>query len=171
MSFDDRDPNVTEATQTTAAYPLLEHLQSISEFLHQYYDTLTMAPEKAWRNYTVDAQYLHVESNAIPDILDSRPLIPAVGHHQIHSNIVHQQFTECQFHIRSIDIQRMSSTDHNAYLALVIGDMKRDQNQPVMFIQSLLIVVIPIINGHAITNSIFKVNTGDNSTSFGPARH
>lgn len=160
MSLEDTD-NVITSPAPTAAYPQTDGIRRIREFALQYYDKLTKEPQNAWRNYTDDAQYLHVEGDNIPDVVDSWMLTPAVGHDQINSNIVYQQFTECQFHIRTIDVQRMSSTDRDAYLALVTGDMERNRSPPVMFIQSLLIVIMQDMDGHVITNSILKVYTED----------
>lgn len=145
-----------QAEYQVSLMPVYEYdfVASIEEFLYGYYLTLESAPHEAWRSYTVGAQYMHMDGEVTGEMSDFEP---AVGHHQIHSNIMYQQFSECKFRVRSINVQHT----FNAYLVLVTGEFTRNQNAAVMFIQSFLIDRIPEINQFAICNSILKVYTTD----------
>lgn len=127
----------------------------VQEFVYRYYMILTEAPHEAWRNYMVDAQYMHVDGEMMFTMGENHAMKPAVGQHQINSNIMHQQFFECEFHVRSINVQQ-TATSH---MVLVTGDISRNRNAPVTFVQTFLIECIPEINQYAICNSILNVFT------------
>lgn len=154
MFFDNVAVNAMTSAPANALCHHYDPTHVVQEFVYRYYETLSEAPHDAWRCYTVGAQYIHVDGEVLA--MGDRCLKPAVGQHQIHSNIVYQQFTECSFRVRSMNVQHSSNAQ---YMALITGDMSRDQNPPVMFIQSFLIECIQEINQYAISNSILKVYT------------
>jgi hypothetical protein len=122
MSYDQSEYHVS----LTPVYGY-DFVAAVEEFVHCYYLTLESAPHDAWRRYTVGGQYMHVDGEATDEGSSFRP---AVGHHQIHSNVVYQRFFECRFRVRTINVQRTPA----AYLALVTGDFIRDRNPPILFV-------------------------------------
>lgn len=152
MFFDNVAENTIVSMQANALCHHYDPTFVVQEFVYRYYETLSEAPHDAWRCYTISAQYMHVDGEVL--VMGDRNLKSAVGQHQIHLNIVFQQFTECTFRVRSMNVQHSSSAQ---YMVLVTGDIIRDQNPPVMFIQSFLIECIQEINQYAISNSILKV--------------
>lgn len=127
-------------------------------FVYSYYLSLAGAPHEAWRFFTDGAQYTHVDGQGPAEALDLRP---AVGHRQIHENIVHQRFAECEFLIRSVNVQLTST----GCVALITGDTSRRgrDDPPVRFVQSLVLErAVPRRDQavrYAISNSILKVYT------------
>lgn len=148
MSYNPTAENVVSLTPTYR----YDYIAFVEEFVYYYYTTLECAPHEAWRNYAAEAKYMHVDGDVTCEGSDFKP---AIGQYQIHLNIMYQQFFECKFRIRSINIQHT----FDAYLVLVTGDLTRDQNPAVMFIQSFLIDHLEEINQFSISNSILKVYT------------
>lgn len=144
-----------ETTETGVPYTPNEHhydaTRTVQDFVYRYYDTLSNCPQDAWRSYTIGAQYTHLDGE-----LNEASLKPAVGQHEIHANIMHQRFTECRFHVRSVQVQRAAD---GLLLVLVTGDLARGQSAPVLFIQSLLMENVERINQFAIRNAILHVYT------------
>jgi len=155
-------------TDADAAAPYQEddRVQRIREFVYGYYRTPAETPHSAWRSSTVDARYTHVEGDAVPDDAEPWPLTPAVGHRQIHLNVVYQRFAECRFHVRSVDVQR-EPDGGGPYLVLVVGYVTRGRGPPVAFVQSFVVVVIREIDQHAISDPVLRVYADAWSAAFG----
>ncbi|XP_025194327.1 ras GTPase-activating protein-binding protein 1-like [Melanaphis sacchari] len=141
----DVDPSVTELCDVTT--------QPVREFIYRYYMTLTGVPHDTWRLYTVGARYTHVGGCGPEEARDQGPVF---GQFQIHVNIMHQRFTECQFFIRSIYEQPMAN---GCIHVLVTGDKSRSKQPAVSFVQSFVLEFIREINQYAIANSILRVYT------------
>lgn len=127
--------------------------QPIRDFVYRYYLMLAGSPHDAWRFYTVSARYTHIDGCGPEEVRDPEP---AAGQHQIHANITHQRFTECQYLIRSINEQ--PSADGRVHV-LVTGDTTRGRQPADTFIQTFMLEYVREINQYAITNSILKVYT------------
>ncbi|CAH1731900.1 unnamed protein product [Aphis gossypii] len=127
--------------------------QPVRDFVYRYYTTLAGVPHDAWRFFTVDAQYTHVDGCGPEEARDPGP---AVGQYQIHVNITHQRFTECQFLIRSINEQPVTN---GRVHVLVTGDTSRSKQPADSFVQSFMLKYLYDINQYAVTNSILKVYT------------
>jgi hypothetical protein len=126
-------------------------------FMYGYYMTLVGAPQEAWRSFTDGAQYTHVDGQGPAEARDLRP---AVGHRQIHENIVYQRFAECELLVRSVDVQLTSA----GCVVLVTGHISRRNGPPVRFVQSLVLEERAVRHHnpairYAISNAILKVYT------------
>lgn len=124
--------------------------QMMQDFVCWYYQTLSVAPHEAWRFYTVNGQYLHVDGDA--NMVGTCPLKPAVGQYEINSNVMFQRFDECKFAVNPVHVQHTIA----AHLVLVTGHMVRNAGPPVPFVQTFVVECIPEINQYVISNTILK---------------
>jgi len=136
--------------------------QPVRDFVYRYYMTLAGVPHDAWRFYTIGARYTHVDGCGPEEARDPGP---AVGQYQIHLNITHQRFTECQFLIRSINEQPVAN---GRVHVLVTGDTSRGKQLADSFVQSFVLEYVREINQYAVTNSILKVYTSSSPLPLSP---